>query len=408
MKIRYNETNDGWRDTSMSNFQTVHDRLKTNSMKWDRIDAIFNSDEVLPMWVADMDFKAPEAVNEALIARAEHGIYGYTFISDDIKQNVTNWIKQKHDWDVNTDWLTFSPGVITTLHTVIQAFTKENDKILIQTPVYTPFFQLIKDGKREIVTNTLQYDGTRYTIDFVDFEEKLKHGVKAFILCSPHNPVGRVWTKEELTKITDLCVQYDVLIFSDEIHADLVFDKHTHIPIASISEEAAARSVTCMSPTKTFNLAGLQASYIVTADKEKRDIIQGSLGLQGFNMLNTMGVTALDVAYKHGKPWLDQLMKVIEANKIYATNRLESETDGLLQVVDAEATYLLWINCEKLGFTDKELQQFMIKDAKVGLNAGSSYGKDGQQFMRMNLACPKATLQEGIDRIVRAVQAWKD
>src|SRR5699024_6823644 len=241
--------------------------------------------------------------------------------------------------------------------------------------------------------------------DFADFEEKLKQGVKAFILCSPHNPVGRVWTKEELTKIADLCEQYDVLIFADEIHADLVFDNHRHIPIASISEDAAARSITCMSPTKTFNLAGLQASYIVTADKEKRETIQSSLGLQGFNMLNTMGVTALDGPDKHGRPRLDQLMKAIKANKIYAKNRLESETDGLLQVVDAEATYLLWINCEKLGFTDKELQQFMIKDAKVGLNAGSSYGKDGEQFMRMNLACPKATLQEGIDRIVQAVQA---
>src|SRR5699024_9612910 len=315
-KIRYNKINDVWREASMSNFQTVHDRLKTNSMKWDRIDAIFNSDEVLPMWVADMDFKAPEAVNEALIARAEHGIYGYTFISEDIKENVNNWIKEKHNWDVKTDWLTFSPGVITTLHTVIQAFTEENDKILIQTPVYTPFFQLIENGNREIVTNTLQYDGSRYTIDFADFEEKLKQGVKAFILCSPHNPVGRVWTKEELTKIADLCEQYDVLIFADEIHADLVFDNHRHIPIASISEDAAARSITCMSPTKTFNLAGLQASYIVTADKEKRETIQSSLGLQGFNMLNTMGVTALDAAYKHGRPWLDQLMKVIEANKI--------------------------------------------------------------------------------------------
>lgn len=389
----------------MSNFQTVHHRQETHSMKWDRLEAIFNSEEVLPMWVADMDFKAPEAVNEVLKERAAHGIYGYTVISDDMKTNVSNWIQDKHQWKIDIDWLSFSPGVITSLHTVIQAFTKEQDKILIQTPVYTPFFQLIENGNRTVVTNALQFDGEKYAIDFADFEAKLKDGVKAFILCSPHNPVGRVWTKEELETMARLCEKYDVLIFADEIHADIVFDGYRHIPIASLSEETAARTITCMSPTKTFNLAGLQVSYIVTPDQKKRLAIQRSLGLQGFNMLNTMGVLALDAAYQHGKPWLDQLMKVIEANKIYAKSRLENETDGRLQVIDSEATYLLWINCQQLGFSDKDLQKFMIEEAKVGLNAGSSYGKDGEQFMRMNLACPKSTLQEGVERIIRAVKA---
>ncbi|MEJ8778251.1 MalY/PatB family protein [Pseudogracilibacillus sp. ICA-222130] len=388
----------------MSQFQTVHNREQTRSMKWDNRKAIFNSEEVLPMWVADMDFKAPEAVNNALKERAEHGIYGYTVITEDIRNNVTNWISLKHGWDVETNWLSFSPGVITSLHIAIQTFTNEGDNILIQTPVYTPFFNLIKNGNRQVVENALKYDGKTYTIDFDDLEEKLKT-VKAFILCSPHNPVGRVWTKEELTKIAALCEQHDVLVFSDEIHADLVFDGYKHIPFASISEEARERTITCMSPTKTFNLAGLQASYIVTKNNQMRAKINAELGLLGFNMLNTMGVIALDAAYANGKPWLDQLMKVIEANKLYATTRIENETNGKLKVIASEATYLLWIDCHELGFTDKELQTFMIEQAKVGLNAGSSYGTEGENFMRINIACPKATLQEGLDRIIHAVNA---
>lgn len=388
----------------MSQFQTVHNREQTRSMKWDNRKAIFNSEEVLPMWVADMDFKAPEAVNNALKERAEHGIYGYTVITEDIRNNVTNWISLKHGWDVETNWLSFSPGVITSLHIAIQTFTNEGDNILIQTPVYTPFFNLIKNGNRQVVENALKYDGKTYTIDFDDLEEKLKT-VKAFILCSPHNPVGRVWTKEELTKIAALCEQHDVLVFSDEIHADLVFDGYKHIPFASISEEARERTITCMSPTKTFNLAGLQASYIVTKNNQMRAKINAELGLLGFNMLNTMGVIALDAAYANGKPWLDQLMKVIEANKLYATTRIENETNGKLKVIASEATYLLWIDCHELGFTDKELQAFMIEQAKVGLNAGSSYGTEGENFMRINIACPKATLQEGLDRIIHAVNA---
>ena len=388
----------------MSQFQTVHNREQTRSMKWDNRKAIFNSEEVLPMWVADMDFKAPEAVNNALKERAEHGIYGYTVITEDIRNNVTNWISLKHGWDVETNWLSFSPGVITSLHIAIQTFTNEGDNILIQTPVYTPFFNLIKNRNRQVVENALQYDGNSFTIEFDDLQEKLKT-VKAFILCSPHNPVGRVWTKEELTKIAALCEQHDVLVFSDEIHADLVFDGYKHIPFASISEEARERTITCMSPTKTFNLAGLQASYIVTKNNQMRAKINAELGLQGFNMLNTMGVIALDAAYANGKPWLDQLMKVIEANKLYATTRIENETNGKLKVIASEATYLLWVDCHELGLTDKELQAFMIEQAKVGLNAGSSYGTEGENFMRINIACPKATLQEGLDRIIHAVNA---
>ena len=387
----------------MADFQTVYNRKNTHSYKWDHIQTVFNTDDVLPMWVADMDFKAPKAVNDALKERAEHGIYGYTIINDDIKKNVVNWVNYQHGWDINEKWLSFSPGVITSLHTAIQTFTDENDKILLQTPVYTPFFNIIRNGKREIIKNSLKYNGDKYEIDFNDFEEKLQQGVKAFILCSPHNPVGRVWTNNELLEMARLCLKYNVLIFADEIHADLVFKDHTHTPIASLSDEIAKQTITFMSPTKTFNLAGLQASFIITSDTKKRLLLDKELAQQGFSMLNTMGIIALEAAYKHGADWLNELMEVIEDNKKFVKSTLEKNTNGVLKVVDSEATYLLWVDCHKLQLDDKSLQKFMIEKAKVGLNPGSAYGKDGEQFMRINIACPRETLKEGINRIVDAV-----
>src|SRR5699024_8748315 len=271
----------------MTDFNEIHNRYQTLSVKWDNTKNVFQSDEVLPMWVADMDFKAPDAVNKVLKERAEHGISGYTIINEDIKAKVTNWLKKRHHFNVETEELVFSPGVITSLHTAIVNSTDKNDKIVLQTPVYTPFFNLIKDNEREVVESELIYDGSSYQMNFVDLEEKFKQGAKAFMLCSPHNPVGRVWTKEELKQLADLCMKYDVLIFSDEIHADLTFKNHKHIPIASLSEEINDRTITFMSPTKTFNLAGLQASFMVISDQRKRDMIAKQMGTQGFNMLNT-------------------------------------------------------------------------------------------------------------------------
>ena len=279
---------------------------------------------------------------------------------------------------------------------------------MLQTPVYTPFFHIIQNSGRQVIENPLKLNGEKYEIDFADFEEKLQQGVKAFILCSPHNPVGRVWTKEELTEMGRLCLKYDVLILADEIHADLVFKQYNHIPIASLTEELSNQTITCMSPTKTFNLAGLQASYIITKDKEKRATLNRTLAQQGFSMLNTMGIVAMEAAYKHGLPWLENLMNVIEDNKNYVRTRLHEETNGLLYTVDSEGTYLLWIDCHRLGLDDKVLQKFMIEKAKVGLNPGSAYGKDGEKFMRLNIACPKATLEEGINRIVKAVIHLKE
>ncbi|SET33779.1 cystathione beta-lyase [Oceanobacillus limi] len=386
----------------MSLFETVHNRENTRSVKWDMLEAVFQSKDVLPMWVADMDFKAPVEVNEAIIERAKHGIYGYTIIDDLVKDTVVNWVQKHHDWKINTEWLSFSPGVVTSLHMAVQALTEPNDKILIQTPVYTPFYSVIENHNRQVVKNPLVRNGNYYQIDFEDFERKLQQGVKAFILCSPHNPVGRVWKEEELVEMARLCLKHDVLIFSDEIHADLTYPNKRHIPIASLSEDIANQTITCMSPSKTFNLAGLQASYIITTDKEKRKNINDHLGKQGHHMLNTMATTALEAAYDHGEQWLFELRNVLLENRNYVSEQLSKHTQ--LNVIDSEGTYLLWIDCNALGLDDKKLKRFMIEEAKVGLNAGVEYGKEGSGFMRMNIACPRPLIEEGVKRIIDAIK----
>ncbi len=385
----------------MEDFSHVYDRKVTHSLKWDQLQTVFNTDDILPMWVADMDFKAPNVVNEAIQKRAEHGFYGYTVINDELKQKVSNWVSNQHNWTTQIDSLIFSPGVIPSINSAIQIFTHPGDKILIQTPVYTPFFNLIKSNDREVIEQELVKQDNKYEIDFDEFEKKIKSGVKVFILCSPHNPVGRVWRKDELEKMAEICLANDVLIFADEIHADLTLRGHKHIPIASLSKEVSNKTITFMSPTKTFNLAGLQISYIITENKDFNTKLAAELNRQGMNMMNTIGVIALDAVYPDAKPWLNDLLNVVEENKNYVVERLEAETP--LKVIDAEGTYLLWIDCEALELSADELNNFFIQDAKVGLNRGSSYGKPGDQFMRMNIACPKELIIEGTDRMINAI-----
>jgi len=386
------------------NFQQVYNRKDTNSVKWDNLSEVFKADDIIPLWIADMDFKAPNEVNDAIIRRAKHGIYGYTMVNDKTKKLILNWLKNRHQWHVSKDVITFSPNVIMGLHHAIQSFTEQEDKIMIQTPVYTPFFNIIKNNKRHMIENPLIYENHTYKIDFNLFEEQLKQGVKAFIMCSPHNPVGRVWKKSELTKIAELCVKYNVLILSDEIHADLVFEGNKHIPIASLSEEIAHQTITFMSPTKTFNLAGLQASYMIVYDKKKQSKMQQALTNSGAGMLNTMGLTALESAYEYGESWLNELMKVINHNKRVVENVIKNKLNDKLSVVASEGTYLLWIDCQQLQMDDHQLQQFMVEKAKVGLNRGISYGKDGSQFMRMNIACPTKTVEQAMEQIVSAIR----
>ncbi|MBH0231060.1 MalY/PatB family protein [Halobacillus yeomjeoni] len=387
----------------MGRFDEVIERKGTKSVKWDMVDHFYQDPEVLPMWVADMDFKTPAPVTEALTERVRHGIFGYTVPDDNTKRIITDWLSKRHGWDIEQDWIRYSPGVIPSLHMIIQSLTEVGDHILIQTPVYPPFYTVIKDHGRHVVKNSLIFNEERYHIDFDDFEEKIKENdVKMFILCNPHNPVGRVWTKEELNKMADICNRHEVLIVSDEIHADLVFKDHTHVPMASLDHHTSQNTITCMSPTKTFNLAGMQVSYVVTADKKMREVLDKQFNNQGMFLLNTLGITALEAAYQHGEEWLEDLTDLLESHYHYVSDRLHKETDKI-KVIPPEGTYLLWLDCRELNFEQKDLKRFMQKEAKVGLNDGASFGEEGNGFMRLNIAAPKPIIEDGVDRIVRAV-----
>lgn len=389
----------------MDEFKKVHNRKNTRSIKWDLTEEIFKVEDLLPMWIADLDFKAPKEVNEAIMARAKHGIYGYTGIDSTLKEVVLNWLKRRHSWQVSQESLVFCPSVVSSLHIAIKTYTRAGDKVLIQTPVYTPFYKVIEEHDRSLLTNELIYNSklNKYEIDFPAFEEKLKKGVKAFILCSPHNPVGRVWTKEELTKMAHLCQQYGVLIIADEIHADIVYKGYKHIPIASLSKEIAGNVVTFLSPSKTFNLAGLHASYAVISNKNLRKEFSKALQNLGLNGINTIGIYALEAAYKHGENWLEGLLSLLEENKQYLIEQFKLHAPQL-KVIDAEGTYLLWIDCSQLGMDDQRLEEFFLQEAKVALNKGISYGPEGSQFMRINIGCPKPLLEKGLKQILEAVK----
>ncbi|WP_431804408.1 MalY/PatB family protein [Halobacillus andaensis] len=388
----------------MSRFSNVIQRKGTRSVKWDYAEHLYQDKKILPMWVADMDFQAPQEVIDSLKQRVEHGIFGYTMPDEEIKRSIIDWIAKRHQWNIETDWITYSPGVIPSLHMIVQALTEEQDNILIQTPVYPPFYSVIKEHQRNVVKNSLIYSEGMYSIDFEDFENQIvKNNVKMFILCNPHNPVGRVWKEEELKKMGEICVKHNVIIASDEIHADLILDEHKHIPVASLSNQLNNQTVTCYSPTKTFNLAGLQASYIVTSNKEKRESIKKNFDKQGMHMLNTLGLTAMENAYIHGEEWLEELLETIQGNRDFAAEQFKKHTD-LIKAVPLEGTYLLWLDCRSLNLSQAELKSFMQKQAKVGLNDGVSFGEEGKGFMRMNLAAPQEIIEDGVQRIVDAVR----
>lgn len=376
-------------------------RENTRSVKWDLVKTLYGSNDVLPMWVADMDFLVPEEIKKALIKRAAHGVFGYTFTDPALNKLVTNWLEERFQWKVSAASIMYSPGVIPTLNMAIQAFTKMEDKILIQTPVYPPFHDSITNNNRQVVENPLILKGAKYEIDFEDMENKLKDGVKAFVLCNPHNPVGRVWTLEELTKMAELCKKYDVLIISDEIHADIVYAGHRHVPIASIDPELKNRTITCLSPTKTFNLAGLQVSYAVVENEEMRSQLEKTFHKNGLHMINTMGITALEVAYQHGHKWVDELVQYLETN-VELVEYSFANTN--VRVIKPEGTYLIWLDFRALGLEHEELKDWLVKSAKVALNDGITYGKAGEGFMRLNIAAPNSVVTQAVHRIKQALR----
>jgi cystathionine beta-lyase len=391
----------------MDCFDRIINRKNTASVKWDETRRIFGRDDLLPMWIADMDFLSPQPVIEALKKRAEHGVFGYSSLTESYFAAIENWMKKRHGWTIQREWICTSPGVVTGISLLVNLFSQPGDRIIIQPPVYYPFFQVIKNNGREVVLNALtlrQHNGeVLYEIDFDDFMLKIRrYKPKMFILCSPHNPVGRVWTKEELKQLGEICLEHDVLVIADEIHADIVYPNHYHIPFALLSKEFEMNSITCVSPSKTFNLAGLQTSVLLIPNPELRKAYLDHLHRLALNSTNLFGALALEYAYRYGEDWLDQLLIYLNGN-VQLLTRFISDHLPQIMVIKPQGTYLVWLDCRGLGMDDQQLERFMLNEARVALRHGYLFGPGGEGFVRINIACPRSMLQDGLKRIEEAV-----
>lgn len=389
-----------------NDFTTVHDRRHTRSIKWDKMNEVYNidhGDEVLPMWIADMDYAVPDVIIQAMQERLQHPIFGYSYMCEGCKKALVDWNKRHHQWTIESEWILFQHGVIPAIASSIQTFTQKGDKILMTPPVYPPFFGIPTENEREVVYSPLIENQGTYTIDFDNFEQQLKKGVKLFILCNPHNPGGTVWTIEELRTIIQLCITYDVIILSDEIHSDLVFAPHQHTPIASLPEAKDAKIITCMAPTKTFNLAGIQAATMIVPCPTMRNQLEKQGVERGQMELNALAAAAYLAAYKEGEPWLLELKEELTRNMEYVIRELNEHVPAI-KVSQPQSTYLLWLDGRGLNQTEEELMQRLLHDGKVALDPGSKYGKEGIGFLRMNVAAPFSLIEDGVQRIIRALK----
>ena len=371
-------------------------RRGTDSYKWDSAE----SEGVLPMWVADMDFRTASAITDALRRRVEHGIFGYTRVPDSYYEAVSSWFSRRHGWAIDRDWIVYTSGVVPAISAVIKALTVPGDKVLVQTPVYNCFFSSIRNNGCEMVSSPLVFADNTYTIDYEDLEHKAADPkVKVMLLCNPHNPAGRVWKREELAHIGEICIRRGITVVSDEIHCELVFPEHRYTPFASISEDFLRHSVTCISPSKAFNIAGLQIANIVCADADRRARIDRAINDNEVCDVNPFGVIATQAAYNEGEEWLDQLIDYLHANYLYMRDFCREHLPEF-PVAALEGTYLVWMDCRKLGMSSEELERRLVSEARLWLNAGTMYGAEGEGFMRWNIACPRNTLTEGLKRFV--------
>lgn len=385
-------------------FDTVVDRRNTYSLKYDFAKRRNMPEDLLPLWVADMDFKTSSYIQEAILKQTEHGIFGYSEVQEEYFEGVRKWMKRHHDWKVDSKWLIKTPGIVYALAMAVQAFTEEGDGVLIQQPVYYPFSEVIIDNGRKPVSNTLVQDEFgRYGIDFEDFERKIvTEKIKLFFLCNPHNPVGRVWSEEELKRLGDICYKCHVVVVSDEIHADFVFRGKHHV-FANLKEEYQEISVVATSPSKTFNVAGLQVSNIFIPNPELKRKFRKQIDASGYSQLNVMGLVATKAAYEHGDEWYDAMHKYVSENITYTKQFIEEKMPDI-KVVETEGTYLMWLDFRKLGLSESELEDLIVKKAKLWLDSGRIFGTAGKGFQRINVACPRKTLTEALTRLELAVK----
>lgn len=380
------------------NFDLVPSRWNTNSYKYDSAP----NQEIIPLWVADMDFPTAPVVQEAILKRAQHPIFGYVKVPESFYQSTMNWFARRHGWTIPRDAFIYTSGVVPAISAIIQGICKPGDKVLVQTPVYNCFFSSIRNSGCERVDSPLIYEGGTYRIDFEDFEQKASDpGVKVFLMCNPHNPAGRVWTREELTRLGEICLKHQVFVISDEIHCELVMPGYKYTPFASLSQEFMQNSAVCISPSKSFNIAGLQIANIIIADAEIQKKVDKAININEVCDVNPFGVEALQAAYTpEGEEWLMQLNDYIAGNYEYLCAFFQQELPQF-PVTKLEGTYLAWIDVSSLNESSEQLEERLMEEQKVWINAGSMYGTEG--FIRINLACPRATLEEGLKRLKKGL-----
>ena len=384
-------------------FDRIIDRKGTQSLKYDFAQKRGMPEDVLPLWVADMDFETSSYIVDALIERARHGIFGYSEVKEPYFEILKGWMKRHHDWDIREEWLLKTPGIVTALALAVKAYTEPGDGVLLQLPVYYPFSEVIVDNKRKVVSNTLYLgEDNRYHIDFEDFERKIiEEKIKLFLLCNPHNPVGRVWTKEELIRLGDICVKHHVKVVSDEIHADFVF-RGRHQVFAGLKKEFEDISITCTSPSKTFNMAGLSISNIFIANQELRRQFRKKMDAAGISQLGIMGLVACEAAYSKGEEWYRAMHAYVKENIAFVKSFVEEKLEGV-NMTEHEGTYLVWLDFRETGLTVEELEHLVIQKARLWLDSGKIFGDSGKGFQRINVACPRSVLAEALERIRAAL-----
>ncbi|MGC9384308.1 MAG: MalY/PatB family protein [Kosmotogaceae bacterium] len=385
-------------------FDSVIERKGTNCFKWDFAEEIFGKSEILPMWVADMDFKSPEEVIKAIEKRAKHGVFGYTARPNSLYESIIEWLGKRFNWEVRKEWIVFTPGVVPAIDLAIQAYTNSGDGVIIQPPVYKPFFGAVENNDRKLIKNPLKINKGKYRIDFDDLKRKVNSGAKMLILCSPHNPVGRVWDRDELEELGFIAKKHKLIVISDEIHADIVYRPNKHTPFLNVDNAFDDFSVVCMAPSKTFNLAGLETSFVIIKNKSLREEFEKYIKKNSLWMTNIFGIVAAEAAYRFGEQWLDSLLDYLSGNIKYIESFVEQRLPEV-KFDKPEGTYLAWFDFRKLGLPSKTLKKLLVEKGRVGLNDGPDFGKEGEGFQRLNFGCPKILLKDGLERIEKAIDS---
>ena len=383
------------------NFDEIIDRQKTDSIKYDLRKLIFGREDVLPMWVADMDFKTPDFIIESIKNRLNHPVLGYTLEPSGMDEAIMDWMKTRHGWHIRKEWIVSGPAVVPSMAVLVHAFSDPRDEIIVQKPVYFPFFRTITNHNRYILNNPLTNRNGRYEMDLDDLIKKITPRTKMIFLCNPHNPGGRVWREKELKALADICLENNILIISDEIHSDLVLFGNKHIPTASINEDISRNTITCMSSSKTFNTAGLASAYVIISNLKNRRIYKEKLNDFHLNIGNIAGLFAQEAAYRNGSEWLKQLLKYLEGNIDYLVDFMQKHLPSV-KVMKPEGTYLVWMDFRDANIDTKKIKKFIIEEAGLGLSDGFLFGEEGLGFQRLNLACPRSVLKKGLEGLLKA------